>query len=149
MNHLAEWRDQALTPELVLEIHRQVTDGTLDAESMAGRLRRADEPVEVGNDVGEVFHVPPAASELPSRLSALCRFANGETPAGFLHPLVRTMILHYWLAYDHPFVDGNGRTARALFYWPLLSSGHWLFEHISISTGLLRAPAKYGRAVRH
>jgi Fic family protein len=37
------------------------------------------------------------------------------------------------IAYIHPFGDGNGRTARAIFYWSILRSGYWLFEYISIS----------------
>jgi Fic family protein len=76
----------------------------------------------------------------------MCAFANGEIPGHFVHPAVRAMLLHFWLAYDHPFLDGNGRTARALFYWAMLSGGYWLFEFISISDILLRAPSKYYRA---
>ncbi len=64
----------------------------------------------------------------------------------FIHPVIRAMVLHFWLAYDHPFVDGNGRTARALFYWSMLRSGYWLFEFVSISNIILRGPAKYERA---
>lgn len=37
------------------------------------------------------------------------------------------------LAYFHPFVDGNGRTARSLFYWYMLKKGYWLVEYMSIS----------------
>jgi Fic family protein len=79
-------------------------------------------------------------------MAAMCAFANGETPDHFVHPAVRAILLHFWLAYDHPFVDGNGRTARALFYWAMLRSGYWLFEFISISHILRKAPAKYGRS---
>ena len=50
------------------------------------------------------------------------------------------------MAYDHPFKDGNGRTARALFYWYMLSQGYWLFEFVSISTILKKSPTKYARA---
>jgi Fic family protein len=146
MTQIAEWRDQPLTAELVFEVHRRITEHTLDGDDISGRLRTTDERIEVGDDYGEVFHVPPPADELPERLEAMCRFANGDTPDVFLHPLIRAIILHYWLAYDHPFVDGNGRTARALFYWSMLRSGYWIFEFISISAGLTRAPAKYGRA---
>lgn len=146
MTQLAEWRSQPLTTNLVLEIHRRVTEQTLEGDEMSGRFRRPDEPVEVGNDYGDVFHVPPPANELPARVEMMCKFANGDVPDVFLHPLVRAILLHYWLAYDHPFVDGNGRTARALFYWSMLRSGYWMFEFISISTGLVQAPAKYGRA---
>ncbi len=60
--------------------------------------------------------------------------------------MIRSMILHFWLAYDHPFVDGNGRTARALFYWSMLKQGYWLFEYITISKIILKGPAEYGRA---
>ena len=77
---------------------------------------------------------------------AMCNFANGQTPSFFVHPVIRAIILHFWLAYDHPFVDGNGRTARALFYWSMLRQGYWLFEFISISDILRKAPAKYARA---
>src|SRR5205814_10028127 len=56
------------------------------------------------------------------------------------HPMVRSMILHFWLAYDHPFVDGNGRTARALFYWSMLRNGYWMFEYITISKIILSGP---------
>ncbi|MFV9616309.1 MAG: Fic family protein, partial [Gammaproteobacteria bacterium] len=49
-------------------------------------------------------------------------------------------------AYDHPFEDGNGRTARALFYWSMLKQGYWTMEFISISRILKLAPAKYTRA---
>ena len=60
------------------------------------------------------------------------------------HHHIRAIILHFWLAYGHPFVDGNGRTARALFYWAMLHEGYWLFEFISISNILRKAPAQYG-----
>lgn len=149
MTQLAEWRNESLTPELVLEIHRRITESTLENEDTSGRFRNSDEPVEIGNDYGDVYHTPPPADELRSRLDEMCRFANGEPADLFLHPLLRAIILHYWLAYDHPFVDGNGRTARALFYWSMLRSGYWLFEFISISVGLVRAPVKYEMAFLH
>jgi Fic family protein len=90
-----------------------------------------------------VFHVPPPAGELEQRLELLCRFANGETPTVFLHPVVRAITLHFWLAYDHPFCDGNGRTARALFCWAMLHQGYWLFEFISISSVINTARGRY------
>ena len=79
----------------------------------------------------------------------MCDFANGKTPDFFVHPVIRGIILHFWLAYDHPFVDGNGRTARALFYWQMLHSKYWLFEYISISQFLRKAPVQYGTAFLH
>jgi Fic family protein len=146
MRRIIELKDAALSGELVLELHRRVTERTLEDASAAGRLRRPGERYVVGDDFGAVFHEPPPASELPGRLQAMCDFGNGKTPGHFVHPVVRAIALHFWLAYDHPFVDGNGRTARALFYWAMLRSGYWLFEFISISTILRKAPVEYGRS---
>jgi len=150
LQRIIELRDHALTPELVLELHRLVARGTLGAEEREGRFRRADELVRVVDVVeGDEFHVPPPAGELPARLKLMCAFANAQRPEFFIHPAVRAMILHFWLGYDHPFVDGNGRTARALFYWSMLHSGFWLFEFISISSIVLQGPVKYAMAFLH
>src|SRR5262249_39667268 len=120
MQNLRKLKDQPLTKDLVFQMHRLITDGTLKDPTAAGRFRRADEYRVVGDDYGEVFHHPPPDTELEERMAAMCDFANCKTPEGFVHPVLRAIILHFWLAYDHPFVDGNGRTARALFYWSML-----------------------------
>ena len=146
MQRIRELKDHSLTPQLVLDLHRLVSEKTLDDPADAGRLRPPGMEVVVDDIYGTVFHVPPAATELEARLEQLCRFANGETPAVFIHPVVRAITLHFWLAYDHPFCDGNGRTARALFYWSMLKQGYWLFEFISISSVINQARARYERS---
>jgi len=146
MRRIGELKDRPLTKELVLEIHHLVTDQALDDPSAAGRFRRDDEKVIVDDIYGEVFHEPPPAAQLEDRMAAMCDFANGKTPDRFMYPTIRSIILHFWLSYDHPFVDGNGRTARALFYWSMLHNRYWLFEFVSISQIILRGPVKYGRA---
>ena len=146
MQQISQLKDQALTKEFLCELHRLVTEGTLPDPSAAGRLRRGDENIFIGDDSGHVVHVPPPAETLADRLTAMCDFANSKTPPYFIHPVLRSIMLHFWLAYDHPFVDGNGRTARALFYWSMLHYGFWLCEYISILRIILKAPAQYGRA---
>jgi Fic family protein len=146
MQRIRELRDQPLTPQLVLDLHQLVSEETLDDPTDAGRLRHSGKEVVVDDAYGTVFHVPPPAEELPQRLEELCRFANGETPKVFIHPVMRAIILHFWLAYDHPFCDGNGRTARALFYWAMLHQGYWLFEFISISSVINKARGQYERS---
>ena len=148
LEYIREEMDGYLTAESVLELHRILTEDTLDNPDAAGRLQRPDEErVHVGGPYGEVAHTPPPAAQLPKRLELMCRFANGELPRqGFIHPVVRVVLLHFWLAYDHPFEDGNGRTARALFYWCMRREGYWLTEYLSISKILRQAPAKYGRS---
>ena len=144
MQRITELKKETLSPEMVFAIHRLVTEKTLSDPSAAGRFRRLDEQRVVGDDFGAIFHHPPPTEELSGRLQTMCDFANGRTPGFFVHPAIRAIILHFWLAYDHPFVDGNGRTARALFYWAMLHAEYWLFEFISISSILRKAPVKYG-----
>ncbi len=146
MQHIGEIKDKPLSKEVVFEIHRLVTNKTLSDLSASGRFRKTDEHIIVGDMYNEVFHDPPPAEQLEERMVTMCDFANGKSPDFFIHPAIRSIILHFWLAYDHPFVDGNGRTARALFYWSMLRHGFWLFEFISISQIILNHPAKYGRA---
>ncbi len=139
-----------LTPDLVMTLQRILTEGTLDDPSGAGRLQTPDEErVVVGHaDTGETVHNPPAAEELPERLRLMCEFANQPDDASgdFIHPGVRAILLHFWLAYDHPFQDGNGRTARALFYWYMRTRGYWLVEYLSISRIIRKSARKYGEA---
>jgi Fic family protein len=136
-----------LSPEIVFELHRILTERTLDNPEAAGRLQRPDEDrVAVWFD-DEIVHEPPPADQLPTRLKELCKFANeDENARQFVHPVVRAIVLHFWLAYDHPFEDGNGRTARALFYWYMRTRGYWLVEYLSISRILRNAPSQYARS---
>jgi Fic family protein len=149
MQRIMDLRQGPLTPDIVLELHRIVTEGTLERDDAAGRFRRLEETVCVSDMEENVFHDPPPAAELPDRMARMCAFANGTEPSFFIHPVIRAILLHFWLAYDHPFVDGNGRTARALFYWSMLQQGFQLFEFISISQILLKAPAQYYTAFLH
>lgn len=147
MRLLQELRERPLTPEVVFRLHRVLTEGTLDDPAAAGRFRRDDEPIVIEDDTtGTLLHLPPPAAQLPARLERLCAFANGEGDGEFIPPPVRAILLHFWLAYDHPFVDGNGRTARALFYWSMAREGYWLCEYVSISRILRKARGAYARS---
>lgn len=150
MRELRRWQDDPLTPARVFEIHRLLCSDALDDPTAAGRFRRADELVRViDNRDGTVLHDPPPAAELPERMERLCRFANDLDGRAFLHPVIRAIVLHFQIGFDHPFADGNGRTARALFYWSMLRAGYWLTEFLSISSVLRRAPAQYSRAFQY
>lgn len=147
MGFIRQIKDLPLTPSIIFSIHRFLTEGTLDNPEAAGRLRRADEDVVVFDEsTGETLHVPPPAAELEQRLTAICAFANDLDSKDYIHPVVRAIILHFWLAYDHPFVDGNGRTARAIFYWSMARQNYWLFEFIAISSIIREGPARYAKA---
>lgn len=95
------------------------------------------------------LHEPPPAQQLPERLDRLCKFANGETSERWMHPVLRAIVTHFMVGYDHYFEDGNGRTARALFYWVALKNELWLLEFVTISRVLRDAPAQYAKAYLH
>lgn len=149
MNFVREVKNEKLTPELVLNLHKIVTDQTLENPDAAGRLQTSDDERVGVYDARSRrrLHTPPPASQLRNRLEALCEFANEEhVDSNFLHPIVKAIIMHFWIGFDHPFEDGNGRLARALFYWWVLKQNYWLFEFISISRNIKKAPARYGYA---
>ncbi|MFQ5718505.1 MAG: Fic family protein [Acidobacteriota bacterium] len=147
MEEVRKLRGKLLTPQRILQLQEVLTRGTLGDPGGAGRLRTKDDDIKVWDTRdGKVLHVPPPAGTLPERLDALCEFANQRSPDYFVHPAIRAAILHFWVGYDHPFVDGNGRTARALFYWSMHEQGYWLCEFLSISSILRKAPSKYARA---
>lgn len=142
--------DVDVTAERLLRLHEIVTDGTLDDPADSGRLQAPGEArVAVVSGDGSVVHEPPPAAELPARVERLCKFANGDIDDGYLHPVIRAILCHFMIGYDHPFVDGNGRTARALFYWTMLRSGYWLAAYLSISNLLHEAPSRYSRAYEY
>ncbi len=151
MMFIREQRHTPLTTDFLIELQRILTQDTLDRPDECGRLRRTDETVVIEDPYGEELHIPPSASTLPRRLEALCAFANEPVSkeSRFVHPVVRAMTLHFQVAYDHPFCDGNGRTARTLFYWYMLRTGYWLFEFLPISKLISQSPAKYGLAYQY
>jgi Fic family protein len=150
MQRIRELRDEPVSIGLIQEIHRVVTEGTLDDPSAAGRFQRPDEPrVVVGDAYNNVFHIPPPARELPARLARLCDFANGAVGDTYVPGVIRAIIVHFMLGYEHPFEDGNGRTARALFYWVMLGEDYWLTEFLSISRILKNAPSRYAQSFLH
>jgi Fic family protein len=150
LQFMREEMSATLSLDAILELHKIVTEGTLDNPSAAGRLQQpGEERIAVFDRDGDEqpTHKPPPAEELPERMHLLCDFANERGDGDrFIHPVVRAVLLHFWLAYDHPFEDGNGRTARILFFWLMQQRGYWLIEYLPISPIIRDAPSKYGRA---
>ena len=101
--------DRPVSADLVREIHRRLVTGCDEDHCPPGVLR--------GRDYNVTFGIPPHRG---AEGGPLCE----EAFAGLLQstqtefhdhdPLVQAMALHYHLAAMHPFLDGNGRTARAM-----------------------------------
>lgn len=150
MQVISEYREEELTPSLILHLHEILTDGILDDPTKSGQLRDESDDIHVVDaSKGAVLHTPPVAKELADRLKRICDFANKTDENEFIHPAIKAVILHFMIGYDHPFVDGNGRTARALFYWAMAKHRYWLIEFISISNIIKQNPIQYGKAFLH
>jgi Fic family protein len=134
MVHLEDWKDRALDDSFLLELHKVLTSGTMDNPEDEGRFRGDEDEVVVSDKVtGKVVHTPPKTEEARKQLKQLYDFANSDGDDHYVHPFVKASILHFVLAYIHPFIDGNGRSARALFYWYLLKKNYWMFKFLPIS----------------
>jgi Fic family protein len=149
IQHIVEIKSQPLASDALLEIHQLITSGTMDKPEESGQFRQHDDIHVVDAIDGEVIHTPPSHTTLPVFIEDLCRFFNDETPEFFVHPIVKASIIHFLIGYFHPFTDGNGRTARALFYWYLLKKGYWLTEYLSISRVILQSRMQYYRAFQY
>lgn len=146
---IVEHKHTPLTPELVLHIHHLMTENTLNHPEDAGRLRTNNDVVVEDGISHEVVHTPPSHEELPTFLKELCQYFNGSDTKVFIHPIIRGIIIHFMIGYMHPFVDGNGRTARALFYWYMLKQGYWLTEYLSISRVIAKTKKSYEKAYQY
>jgi Fic family protein len=135
--------------ELLQDIHTHIALDTMGKEDL-GQLRNQSDNIVVYNEKeGNVVFTPPPAQNLSKRLKALFRNANEESTTVFVHPIVKATVLHFWLAYEHPFKDGDGRVARSLFYWYLLRNNYWLVEYISISAVINTSRMKYYESFLH
>lgn len=145
IQYISEQKENELTIEKLFEIHKLVTENTLEEENI-GKFRISNDVMVMNQITGEIVHTPPSFEELDELMKLFCEFFNNNPKESFIHPIVKASILHFLIGFIHPFVDGNGRTARALFYWYLLKNGYWLTEYLSISRVILKTKTQYEKA---
>lgn len=146
IKYITQNRHDDLTPERLLYIHGLVSCDTLDDKKEEGEFRHSDDVHVVNHLDGEIVHTPPKHKNLDELINDLCNFFNEDKNDFFIHPIIKGIIIHFMIGYIHPFTDGNGRTARALFYWYLLKKGYWLTEYLSISKIIQDTKNQYEKA---
>ena len=146
IKYLVEHQQEEFSVDALKNVHKLIANKTLDNPEDEGRFRTDNSIYVMDNISGEIAHTPPDVSELDGLLSGLCDFANDNIEEPFIHPIVKGIIIHFMLAFFHPFVDGNGRTARSLIYWYLLKKGYWLTEYLSISRVIYKSKAQYEKS---
>jgi Fic family protein len=139
-------KNEPLTRDLMLEFHRVATIGVSENDNIPGEFRVSND-IYIGNDDDPLYY-PPDHEKLEDRLERICEFANdkhdGEDGSRFIPPVIKAITLHFLMGYEHAFRDGNGRTARAIFYWFMLKNGYDIFEFISISKVIKEQARDYG-----
>jgi len=140
-----ELKEKKLDEEFLFMLHETLTKDTLEKSEIA-RYRKDSDDIIVGDDgsKNEIYHIPPKEVFVKQEIKRFIAYANNEiSDAGFVHPVIKAIILHFWIGYLHPFVDGNGRMARALFYWYLLREKYWAFGYLPLSKVIKNSPAQY------
>lgn len=149
IKHIVEIKDELLTAERFLEIHRLISHQTLAISEDEGNYRKDNEVKVIDTANGQIIHSPPDYQDIPKLMNEIFVFFNNEKDEKFIHPIVKGCIIHFMIGFIHPFVDGNGRTARALFYWYLLKNGYWLTEYMSISRLIVKSKTQYAKAFQY
>jgi Fic family protein len=147
MKEIIRIKNQDLTPELILQIHKTITSGTLEDPKDEGRFRDNND-IRVFDMRGNVLHTPPDFTLIGERIEKLCTFANNDDEQ-FIHPVIKGIILHFLIGYIHPFNDGNGRCARSIFYWYMLRKDYWLFEYMAVSRAIKDTTGQYKLAYQY
>lgn len=141
-----EVKDKELSKENLLELQKIITEGTLDDKKDEWRYRQDSDEVVVADKItGAIYYIAPKETFFKEQLEILLDYAN-DKDWKFTHPFVKSVILHFWIAYLHPFCDWNGRTARAIFYWYLLKKWYWGFNYVPISKVIKDSKKQYGES---
>lgn len=118
---IAQNNSFVLTLETVLEIHRLTVERVVPEES-AGKMRLTQVVIR-NSQTGHISYTPPPAAEVPYLLEDLVNWINSDEVRE-MHPVIKAAIIHYELARIHPFIDGNGRAARAIATLSLFLDGY-------------------------
>jgi len=127
-----EYKNQNLSRDLLFEIHAMLTDNTVD-KSEQHRFRKNSDEIIVQGQIGSeeyITHVPPSENFVNEQIDKLIDYAN-DVDHKFIHPVIKAIVLHFWIGYLHPFTDGNGRAARLLTQL-LLYRMNWDFRKIIV-----------------
>lgn len=138
MQWVAQNHERPLSKEVILQLHKIVTDNTLEGDDVNFSGKYRNNKVFVGPHEG-VEH-PLINSTIEEMIGLIT--ANKR----YIHPLVKSILVHYFIGYIHPFFDGNGRTARALFYFKAMRNGLKYVELLSVSAYLKEHGKQYEKS---
>jgi Fic family protein len=132
------------TEDEIKTIHKLTVEKILEADE-AGNYRSTKVVVKDAA-TGEVTYRPPNPVEVPYQIEHFLEWLNSFTSKD-IHPVLRAGIAHYEIARIHPFVDGNGRVARAMATLVLFREEYDIKRFFSLEEHYDRTPAEYYQAL--
>lgn len=141
---IQENHNQSVSLNVIKELHGIVTKNTLSEDDMnfSGKFR--NDKVFVISSLGKKKHEGTDFTLVESALSEA--FEVTTKNVRYFPKLLKAIILHYFTSYIHPFFDGNGRTARALFYFKAIKNDLKFVELLSISAYLKAHGKQYEKS---
>jgi Fic family protein len=146
MSYIIENRESAFDVDFILKLHEIITSETLSDPNESGKYR--DDDVYIRDKSGKLIFKPMPADKVDYYMNSFITWVNNNAEDDFIHPIIKASIIHFYLVYVHPFFDGNGRTARALFYFYLIKNGYDFFKYFSISALIAKDRGKYYRSIQ-
>jgi Fic family protein len=140
-----DYKNIELSMEMLKELHSVLTENTLPDNEQGVFRTDSDEIVVRDANHDDILHIAPNMSFVEKELNKLIGVANEKIGISeqFVHPVMKAIMLHFWIGYLHPFTDGNGRLARGVFYWYLLRNNYDLFSYIPISVLIKKSSGQY------
>ncbi|MDO8551353.1 MAG: Fic family protein [bacterium] len=128
------------TPELLKKIHA-ITIDKLKPKEECGEFRKTGVVLK-NSRTGEISFRPPDYTKVSGLVESFLLWLNSNQ-ARNIHPVIRAAITHYVLVAIHPFVEGNGRTARAFANLVLFSEGYDIKRFFSLEENFDKDSANY------
>lgn len=137
-------KNNKITEENIFKLYMMAVGDFLDDENklLAGNKYRHDS-VHIQNLAGEVAHTGINHNDLPNAMANLVEFINENDG---MNELVKAAIIHFYIAYLHPYFDGNGRMARLVHLWYLVQKGFDNTLFIPFSRYIVKSVKKYYEA---
>jgi len=143
LNYIDQKMESKIDEETIFDLHNITIDKILEGDK-EGEFR--DKEVVIRNSItGEVSFRPPKTIEVPWQIKELVQFINEEND---VHPVLKSGIVHYEFVRIHPFLDGNGRSGRALSMLVLFKLGYDIRQFFSLEEHFDNDPNAYYEALQ-
>ena len=145
IDDIKDRREFKISEEDILKIHKFTVERILEKEQSG--VYRSSAVVVKNSQTGEISFRPPPAIEVPYLTEEFLRWLNSKETRE-LHPVIQAAITHYELVRIHPFVDGNGRVARAIATLVMYLQDYDIKRFFSLEEHFDKEPSEYYAALQ-